>query len=290
MERRTLGKTERTLSVLGFGGMLVTNTTPAEATRYVSEAYDRGVTYFDVAPNYGNAQERLGPALKPYRDKCFLACKSTERTAKGIEREMAESLRLLETDHFDLYQLHGLNDVEQDVEAAFAKGGAMEAVLRAKEEGKVGLIGFSAHSEDAAHAALDRFDFDSLLMPFNFFTWNKGGFGPSVHARAKELGMGVLALKSMAYQTRPREIRNDPDRAWPKCWYEPLTERDKISLALRFTLGLPVDAAITPGHWELFSIALDIVESGEIAPPQDSELQPLRSMAEDAYVLFKSAS
>lgn len=290
MEQRTLGKSDKTLSILGFGGMMVTGSTPEEASQWVSEAYERGVTYFDVAPNYGNAQERLGPALKPYRSKCFLACKTTERGAEGARRDLEESFRLLETDHFDLYQLHGLGDVTTDVEAAFAPGGAMEVVLEAREQGRIGLIGFSAHTEEAAHAAMDRFDFDSLLMPMNFFTWTRGRFGASVHARAKEKGMGVLALKTMAYQKRPRAERSDPARAWPKCWYQPLTERDKISLALRFTLGLPVDAAVSPSHWELFQIALDIVESGEIAPIDEAELGPLKAMAEDAYVLFESAS
>lgn len=290
MEQRMLGNSGKRISILGFGGMLVMNATPQEAEGYVAQAHDRGITYFDVAPQYGNAQERLGPALKPYRKDSFLACKTLQRTAEGAERDLAESLRLLETDYFDLYQLHGLNDVENDVEAAFAPGGAMEAIVRAKESGKVGLIGFSAHSEEAAHAAMDRFDFDSILFPMNFFTWTQGGFGASVHARAKEKGMGILALKSMAHQTRPRAEREDPDRAWPKCWYEPLTTREKISLALRFTLGLPVDAALTPGYWELFSIALDLIESGEIAPPDDAELAPLTAMLEEAHVLFRRAS
>lgn len=290
MEQRTLGSTGRSLSILGFGGIMVTDTTPVEAARYVSEARDRGVTYFDVAPNYGNAQERLGPALKPHRSDCFLACKTTERTAEGAGKELHESLRLLETDHFDLYQLHGLSDVEQDVEAAFAPGGAMEAILKAKDEGKIGHIGFSAHTEEAALAAMDRFAFDSVLFPMNYFTWTKGQFGAGVHTRAKELGMGVLALKTMAHQTRPRADRTDPNRQWPKCWYEPLTEREKVSLALRFTLGLPVDAVVSPSHWELFQIALDVVESGEITPLEEGELGPLASMADDTHVLFRHAT
>ena len=82
--------------------------TPEEASNYVSEAVDRGINCFDAAPTYGNAQERLGPARKPYRDKCFLPCKITKRDATGAQEEFEESFRFLQTDHFDLYQLHAI--------------------------------------------------------------------------------------------------------------------------------------------------------------------------------------
>ena len=171
--RRKYGRAEDTLSLIGFGGIVVKDVDPADAARYVSEAFDRGVTYYDVAPTYGNAQERLGPALKPYRAKCFLACKTTERGADGARREMQESLRLLQTDHFDLYQLHAITSLD-DVDRAFAAGGAMEVVVQAKKDGKIRYVGFSAHSEEAAHAAMDRYDFDSILFPLSFPTWLKG--------------------------------------------------------------------------------------------------------------------
>ena len=290
LERRVLGSTGEELSVIGFGGVIVTNTTPQEAEAYVAEAFDRGVTYYDVSPFYGNAQERLGPALAPFRDDCFLACKTRQRDAAGAEKELEESLRLLKTDHVDLYQFHSITEVARDVDGIFSKGGAMETFLKARDAGKIRFIGFSAHSEEAAHAAMDRFDFDSILFPLNFFTWTKEGFGPSVLKRAREKGMGVLALKAAAYQTWPKEVRESRDHCWPKCWYEPLEERDKMALALRFTLGLPVDAAIPPGHWELFKMALDIVQSGECTPLEDGELGPLREMLEESYPLFKAAT
>ncbi|MFW6106615.1 MAG: aldo/keto reductase [bacterium] len=178
--RRQYGRAKDMLSVIGFGGIVVKNVTPEDASDYVSEAVDRGINYFDVAPTYGNAQERLGPALEPYREKCFLACKTTKRDAEGAEKELNESLRVLRTDHFDLYQLHAITTLD-DVEQAFAKGGAMETFLKAKQEGKVRYLGFSAHSELAAHAALERYDFDSILFPLSFPIWFKEGFGPSVH-------------------------------------------------------------------------------------------------------------
>jgi len=284
MARRELGRTGRWLSPIGFGGIIVMNVTLAEAARYVGEAFERGVNYFDVAPSYGNAQERLGPALKPYRERVFLAGKTAERGAAAARKELHESLRLLRTDHLDLYQLHGLTSREE-VEQAFAKGGAMEALLQAREAGKVRLLGFSAHSEEAAHAAMDRFDFDTLLFPFNFITWHKGHFGPSVHQRAKEKGMGLLALKAMAHQPWPQAGRPAAS-PWVKCWYEPLAEAGPAALALRFTLGLPVTAALPPGHWPLFELALGCVESGRLGTLTEDEHERLRELAETATPIF----
>ena len=160
--------------------------TPRDAASFVAEAVDRGINYFDVAPSYGNAQERLGPALEPYRQRCFLACKTKERDAAGSAKELEQSLKLLKTDHLDLYQLHALTTLA-DVEKVFGPGGAMETFGRAKKDGKVRYIGFSAHSEEAAHAALDHFDFDSILFPLSFPLWIKNNFGPSVYDRAKKL-------------------------------------------------------------------------------------------------------
>ena len=286
IERRVLGRTGKSVSVLGFGGVIVTNTPQDVANAYVSEAFDRGINYFDVSPFYGNAQERLGPALKPYRDRCFLACKSRERTAAGLEADLHESLRLLQTDHVDLYQLHSLSDVENDVEAAFADGGAMEAVLRARDAGKIRHIGFSAHSEEAAHAAMDRFDFETVMFPLNYFAWTHGSFGRSVHERAREKGMGIISLKAIAERRWDKEEWKAFFRPWTKCWYRPLDDPDLASFALRFALNLPAHAAIPPGHWHLFKMCLEIVESGEIGLLDESERARLDAHFEGSRPLF----
>ena len=137
----------------------------------------------------------------PTANECFLACKTTLRDAAGSATELEQSLKMLQTDHVDLYQLHALTKME-DVEKVFGPGGAMETFQKAKKDGKVRYIGFSAHSEESAHAALDRFDFDSILFPLGFPLWIKNGFGPSVHKRARETGKGILAFKAMAHQQR----------------------------------------------------------------------------------------
>jgi len=282
--KRRYGPTKEELSILGFGGMVVKDVTRKEAAGFVAEAVDRGINYFDVAPFYGNAQERLGPALKPYRQKCFLACKTLERDAAGSAKELKQSLKLLQTDHFDLYQLHALTDVEE-VEQAFGPGRAMETFLQARKDGKIRYIGFSAHSEQAAHAALDRFDFDSILFPLSFPSWIKGNFGPSVYRRAKEAGMGVLALKAMAHQSWSEDIQ-ESQRRWNKAWYEPFDQLDEAALGLRFTLHLPVSAWIPPGHWELFKMALDLAQAGALVPLNDHEQKIIKEIAQKSDPLF----
>jgi predicted aldo/keto reductase-like oxidoreductase len=282
--KRRYGRAEDMISVVGFGGIVVKDVTPKEASNYVSEAVDRGINYFDVAPTYGNAQERLGPALKPYRDKCFLACKTTKRDAKGAQEELEESFRLLQTDHFDLYQVHAITTLE-DVEQAFATGGAMETFLKAKEEGKVRYIGFSAHSEVAAHAAMDRYDFDSILFPLSFPIWLKEDFGPSVHKRASEAKRGILAIKAMAHQKWPKSMNRD-DRPWKKAWYEPFDEIDKVSLGLRFTFHLPANAMVPPGDWGLFKMAVELAQSGALTPLNEDEQEMARAIAMESEPIF----
>jgi aryl-alcohol dehydrogenase-like predicted oxidoreductase len=280
--RRPYGPSGIELSVVGLGGVLLMDETQDEANRRVAEAFERGVNYFDVAPSYKDAEIRMGPALEPYRDRVFLACKTTERTAAGARAELERSLERLRTDHFDLYQLHSITDVEADVDVAMGKGGALEVVLEAQRAGKVRHIGFSAHSEAAALAALDRFDFDSALFPINFASWHAGGFGPQIMQRCIEKNVTRLALKSMALQRWPDE---DPRREqFPKSWYEPVTDRRTAALALRWTLSQPVTAAIPPGVAETFGWALEI--AAELRPLSAEEEGELMGMAERVSPVF----
>ena len=240
MEKRPYGNTGWDLSLLGFGGIIVMDVSPADADTYVSEAIDKGINYFDVAPSYGNAEERLGPALKPYRDSVFLACKTGRRDAAGAMEELENSLRLMQTDHFDLYQLHAIT-TDDDVAQAFGPGGAMETFLKAREQGKVKHLGFSAHSVDAALSALSQHPFDSILFPFNYVTYENAKFGPQVLEAAQKAGAARLALKGMA---RGPWRDNDPQKSeYPKAWYEPLADRAEAEAALRYTLSLPITAA-----------------------------------------------
>lgn len=270
------------ISVIGFGGILVAGESAETSAKRVAEAIERGVNYFDVAPQYGNAEIMLGPALEPYRKNCFLACKSERRDAAGVEAEMKRSLERLRTDHFDLYQLHGITDVAKDVDAVFAKGGAMEYIDAAKKDGRVRHVGFSAHSMEAATAALNRYPFDSMLLPINFATFYKGNFGPQAIELARKKGVTCLALKALAKQKWPAD---HPERKkWSKCWYEPLTQPSEVELALRFTLSQRVAAAIPPGEWELFKLAADAAT--RFVPITARETETLKTMAANLNPIF----
>ena len=280
MQKRPYGKTGIDLSIIGFGGILVTNTEADEASRLVSRAVDHGINYFDVAPSYGNAEECLGPALAPYRNDVFLACKTTERSREGAEREMMQSLEHMRSKHFDLYQLHAMT-TQEDVDAATAADGALPFLVEARDKGLIRYIGFSAHSAEIAVQLLDYFSFDSVLFPLNWTHYFQADFGPQVVAKAEETGAARLALKALAYG----KIAEGEEKKYNKCWYHPIDDRELADLALRFTLSQPITAAIPPGEVKLFDMALDI--AAQFRPVDEAEIAVLRQRSEAAVPLFR---
>jgi aryl-alcohol dehydrogenase-like predicted oxidoreductase len=283
LAKRRLGKTGAELSLIGFGGIVVTDTEQSFANNIVAEAFDRGINYFDVAPTYGNAQERLGPAFEPYRKRSFLACKTAERSKDGAAKELETSLRLLRTDYLDLYQFHHLTTLAE-VDQVFGPDGAMETFQAAKRAGKVRFMGFSAHSVEAALAALDLYDFDTILFPVNFVLFSQANFGPHVLERARSKGMGILALKAMAKTTWPKDI-NRSERPNPKCWYQPAALPEEASLALRWTLSQPITAAVPPGDEKYFRLAMDVAQ--KFHPLQPEEEKALMARAAGAEPIFR---
>ena len=283
LEKRALGRTGEKLSIIGFGGIVVMDSESSHANRVVAEAFERGINYFDVAPSYGNAQDRLGSALKPYRDRVFLACKTLERSKDGAERELQDSLKKLETDHVDLYQLHALSKME-DLDQAAGPGGALETFVAAREKGLIRFIGFSAHSEEVALAALDRFPFDSVLFPFNFTCLHQGNFGPKIYAKAEAKGVGLLALKALARCPWPQGADRS---AYSKCWYQPLTDLRESEIGLRFTLSKNITAAVTPGEEAMFRRALEI--ASRFTPLSVEEEEEAKRMAASLQPIFQNA-
>ena len=277
--KRTLGKTGEKLSIIGFGGIMLNDNPQDFANNIVAKAFELGVNYFDVAPKYGNAEDRLGPALKPYRNRCFLACKTRERDAAGAQKNLESSLKKLQTDYFDLYQLHELSSVAE-VEQVFSPGGAMETIVKAKKEGKIKHIGFSAHHVNAALLAMQKFDFDSILFPINFACWNAGNFGPQVFKEAEKRGMGILALKAMALTT----LNDNEDLIFKNCWYKPIDDEAIMKMALRYTLSKKVTAAIPPGDVSLFLKALEFIP--ELKPITTEETQELLKLAKNTRPVF----
>lgn len=269
-----LGKTGLKVYPIGFGGIVVMNAQPEDAQRIVAKAVEDGVNYFDVAPMYGDAEVKLGPALKPFRKEVFLACKTHERTATGAKIHLDNSLKNLHTDYFDVYQLHAITDVEKDVKAVFAKGGAMEVILDAKKSGIIKYVGFSAHSPQAALAAMNEYDFDTVTYPVNFCTHFGSGFEDAVLKEAKRRNMGIIALKALAKQ----QWQKPEDKArYPKCWYEPIDDEPTARLALSWTKQQGVSVMLPPGDERLFNLAMRLLS--QCKPLTESEIEILKKTA-----------
>ncbi|MFC1604443.1 aldo/keto reductase [Planctomycetota bacterium] len=273
------------LSIVGFGGIVVVGQVQTEANREVARSVDRGVNYFDVAPTYGRgeAEEKLGIALQPYRDKTFLACKTQKRDAVGARQELENSLKVLKTNHFDLYQLHAMSKME-DVDAVLGKSGALETFLKAKEEGKVRFLGFSAHNEDVALRLLDEFPFDSVLFPINYVCMAQGNFGPRFLTKAKEKNVVRLALKALAYTRWASKEEKKANN--PKCWYKPIVDLEHARQALRYTLSEDITAAIPPGDEKVYRIAETL--AAQFTPLNTDEKEALLASSKNVTPIFHS--
>jgi predicted aldo/keto reductase-like oxidoreductase len=282
LQTRAYGNTGQQLSIIAFAGIVVKEETAENSSRYVSWAIDQGINYFDVAPGYGNAQNMLGPALEQYRNDIFLSCKTNKRDAVSAQAELENSLKLLRTDHFDLYQLHAMSTME-DLETVTGPAGALEVLVKAREQGLVKHLGFSAHSAEVAIELMNRFDFDSILFPVNFTTWFESGFGPQIMDEAEKRGVARLALKGAAHHAL--EDRNN--RVREKCWYAPIEDRDLMKLALRWTLSQPITAAIPPGDPELWQMAVEVAQ--DFTPITADEEAILRNEAKGRAPLFELA-
>jgi predicted aldo/keto reductase-like oxidoreductase len=282
LPRRKLGRTNEKLSVVGFPGLALTHCDQDQATAALHNAFERGVNYFDVAPRYGNgdAEIKMGNGLQGLdRSKYFLACKTHERDKAGAQKELERSLSRLKTDYFDLYQLHHLVK-PSEVEQAFGSNGAMDVVLKAKEQGKIKYIGFSAHTTKSALDAMKAFKFDTVMFPINFVEFYVRNFGAEVLALAATQGAGVLAIKPLSWGTWPKEGKKN--REW---WYRSVEEPAEVELAVRFSLSQPgVVAAIPTSFVDLFEKA---VEAAKAFKPLDADaVTQLRQMAANRESLF----
>ncbi|MBK9138321.1 MAG: aldo/keto reductase [Verrucomicrobia bacterium] len=273
MPYRVLGRTGVKVSIVGFSGLALNNEPQERCDRAVREVLDQGVNYFDVAPAYGKAEEKLGPALQGIdRSRYFLACKTKMRDAKGAREELERSLTRLKTDHFDLYQLHHIRSVEE-AKQALAPGGAMETFLKAKEEGKVKWFGFSAHTTKGALEVMKGFKFDTVMFPVNFFEWMTRDFGKPVVDLANEQGAAILSIKPMYHGLWPAGVQRT--RQW---WYRTSEGLDEVSLTVRFALSQRgVVSCFPPSFLDLQNLAIQAAKN--FTPITDAEVTKLRSMA-----------
>jgi aryl-alcohol dehydrogenase-like predicted oxidoreductase len=200
LPRRLLGRTGREVTLFGLGGegVLRTYGRTAEAVRVIHRALDRGVTYCDTAPAYADSINYYGAALGERRNDVFLASKTHERTRDGSLRLLDDTLRRLKTDHLDLWQLHDLRTLDQ-LDLIFGKGGALEALLQARTEGRVRHLGITGHHDPAILLeAMRRFDFDTVLVALNAADVHRHSFILNVLPEARRRGMGVIAMKICA--------------------------------------------------------------------------------------------
>ena len=282
LPKRALGTSGVELPVIGFSGLSARGRTHEVVDHAVGVSLDLGINYVDTAASYGNSEEMLAPVIKPYRKDLILATKTRERTREGAEAEFQRSCERLQTDYFDMYLVHGIQHVDRDVDAAFAKGGAMESLVEKKKSGQIRLLGFSAHSTAAAIAAMDRYDFDFFYFPVSYVTWYKGGFGPDVLEKAKETNTPCISLKAMARQQWPDSIPRE--QRCQGCWYQPIDDPKEGSLALRWALSQPVVSMLPPAPEDFYLRTLAV--ANDLSPVTPGEAERLQAMAEDKRSLF----
>ena len=264
------------VSAANFEGVHCPEDDQKGSDHHVAWAIDRGVNYFDAAPSYGDTQLQLGKSLRPYRSKVHLSCKTLERDRAGAEKELMESLKLLHTDYFDVYQLHAVYG-KADVEAAFAPGGVMELMRDLKQRGIARNIGFSSHDEDTAIAMIERYDFDSVLFPFNWFMHMEHGMGSRLIELAKARNMGVLAMKSFIERSWNSASERYTSR-YPKSWCKPIDVEDTDFgvAAMKYALDMGVDTLVPPGNFASFSFAVENIDACVGNPLNDTDLALLK--------------
>ncbi|MBI3457232.1 MAG: aldo/keto reductase [Candidatus Rokubacteria bacterium] len=246
MERRRLGRTGHMSSVVAFGAAAIGGVDQDLADRAIQLALDAGVNHVDVAPRYGDAELRLRPWMARVRDRIFLGCKTTQRTRDAATAELHRSLERLGTDRLDLYQIHAVGK-PPELDACTAKGGALEALIEAREQGLVRWLGITGHTHEAPRThleALRRFDFDTVMFPLNFVLWAIPEYRRDAGALLEacvERDVGIHIIKTVA---------RDPwgDRAKTHAtWYEPFTDQAIIDRAVAFVLAQPVTTLCSVG-------------------------------------------
>ena len=259
MERRRLGRTGQQSSVVAFGTAGIGRVDQETADRAIQLILDRGVNHIDVAPSYGEAELRLQPWMARIREAIFLGCKTKQRTRDAAKAELHRSLKRLATDRLDLYQLHAVCKLPE-LDEVTGKGGALEALLEAREEGLVRWLGITGHSHDAPAThleALRRFDFDTVMFPLNFVLWANADYRRDAEVllrTCRERNVGVHIIKTLA---------KDPWGERPKThstWYEPFTDQAIIDRAVAFNLSQPVTTLCSTGDVTVLPKFLDAAE------------------------------
>jgi aryl-alcohol dehydrogenase-like predicted oxidoreductase len=249
-----------------FGAAALWQVEQSEADSAIEMAVNRGVNHFDVAPTYGEAEMRLGPWMEKHRKQIFLACKTQQRSKLTAWESIKRSLEKLRVDYFDLFQFHGVSDLET-LNVILSPVGALEAVLEAKQQGLIKHIGITGHRPFVLCEALNRFDFETVLFPLNrvlaahFNDFND--YRPLLDM-AMQKDIGTIAIKSVT--KRPWE----GTMHMYKTWYEPFNKPADIQKSVDFTLSQGVSTIAMAGDLSLWPI---IIEAGEKFKPMSLAAQ-----------------
>ena len=283
MQKRRFGRTGHMSTIIIFGSFAVGMLDQEEADAVMELLLNYGVNHIDVAPSYADAELRLGPWLEAHRDRFFLGCKTQLRGKDEAREELHRSLERLRVDHFDLFQLQAVATMEE-LEACFAPGGSLEAIVQARDEGLTKYLGITSHGLHAPAVeleALNRFDFDSLLFTLNFQMWADDTYRRDVLKLlqvAEERDVGTMVIKTWA-----RGPWDDREKRY-NTWYEPFDNEDMIARVLRFSLSQPVTGLISAGDARLLPAILDAAE--RFRPMDDAEQAALLATAGEYKPLF----
>ncbi len=284
MEKRRLGRTGHMSTVVIYGGAALGNRTQEEANAALDMALAGGINHIDVAPTYGKAETLMGPWLAQHRDKFFLGCKTEQRGRDEAWRALETSLRLLHTDKLDLHQLHAVTSMEE-LDKATGKGGALEVLVEAREQGLTRWLGITGHGWDAPKVfreALERFDFDTVMFPIFPGAYANADYRREAEALLQtcvQRDVGVMIIKSVA-----KEAWADRPRSHDT-WYEPYSVQEKINLGVRFALSQPgVTGIPSAGDVRLLPMVLQAAE--DFAPMPQDEQEALIEEARDLQPFF----
>ncbi len=283
MEKRTLGRTGHESTVAIFGAAAFGGLKQEKADAVMEMVISHGINHIDVAPSYGDAELRLGPWMPRERNRFFLGCKTTERTRTGAAAELRRSLERLQTDRFDLHQLHGVTTMDE-LDKVTGSGGALEALIEARDEGLTKFIGITGHGVDAPEVfleALRRFDFDTVLFPINFVQFTN----PKYRKNAEELlrqcrakDVGTMIIKSI---TKSSWGERKPTH---HTWYEPFSDPETIQECVNFVLSHDVTGICTTSDINLLRIVLDACE--KFTPCNEGDRDALVEKAAGIEPLF----
>jgi aryl-alcohol dehydrogenase-like predicted oxidoreductase len=251
-----------------FGAAALGSVTQEEADQTLEVLLQYGVNHIDTAASYGDSELRIGPWMDRYRDRFFLATKTGERSYQKARDQIRHSLERLRVDRVDLLQLHNLVDPDE-WEQAMGSGGALEAAIEAREEGLIRFIGVTGHGLEVAHMhrrALERFDFDSVLLPYNYTIMQNPQYAADFEALLK-----LCAERNVAVQTIKGILRRPwGDREQTRAtWYEPLEDQADIDRAVTFVLQRPGIFLNTVGDIHVLPRVLDA--ASRFAPASSSE-------------------